>query len=250
MARKPRIDSTSEAVRVVSRAATAIVPPSSVPLEKCDLPFFASVIAEFARSEWTAHQLELAAMLARTMADLNREQQELRDEGSVVKTDKGTPVVNPRKAVVQMHASSILSFRRSLSLHARAQGGEARDVAKRRSGARAIEAGNPLDDELLALQLESLATGGSAARSRSQPDPQTRTAAGSGRVLSDWIRSSPGERNERAMPLRRTLHNLRLAPWSLERLEQSPGDRLVENIRVALTQRLVQARIQLRRTIA
>ena len=30
------------------------------------MPFFASVIDEFARSEWTAHQLEIAAMLART----------------------------------------------------------------------------------------------------------------------------------------------------------------------------------------
>lgn len=114
------------------------------------MPFFLSVIAEFARSEWTAHQLEIAAMLARTMADLNREQQALRVEGSVMATEKGTPVVNPRKTVVQMHASSILSFRRSLSLHARGQGGEARDVAKRRAGARRIEADNPLDDELLA----------------------------------------------------------------------------------------------------
>lgn len=150
MARKARIDSTSEAVRVMAKAATEITPPSNVPLESCDLPFFVSVIAEFARSEWTAHQLEIAAMLARTMADLNREQQMLRTEGSVVSTEKGTPVVNPRKMVVQMHASSLLSFRRSLSLHARAQGGEARDVAKRRSGAKGIESNNPLDDELLA----------------------------------------------------------------------------------------------------
>jgi hypothetical protein len=148
--RKPRIDSASEAVRVMAKAAAPIAPPSNVPLQKCDLPFFASVIAEFARSEWTAHQLELAAMLARTMADLNREQMALRTEGAVCMSEKGTPVVNPRKAVVQMHAASILSFRRSLSLHARAQGGEARDVAKRRSGAKAIEADNPLDDDLLA----------------------------------------------------------------------------------------------------
>jgi hypothetical protein len=124
--RKARIDSASEAVRVMSKAASAIIPPSNVPLDKCDLPFFTNVIAEFARSEWTAFQLELAAMLARTMSDLNREQQALRDEGSVVHTEKGTPVVNPRKAVVQMHASSILSFRRSLSLHARARGRGAR----------------------------------------------------------------------------------------------------------------------------
>jgi hypothetical protein len=118
--RKARIDSASEAVRVMSKAASQITPPPSVPLDKCDLPFFVSVIAEFARSEWTAHQLELAAMLARKMADLNREQMLLREEGAVMTTEKGTPVVNPRKAVVQMHASSILSFRRSLSLHARA----------------------------------------------------------------------------------------------------------------------------------
>lgn len=148
--RKARIDSATEQVRVMAAAAIEIVPPSNVPLESGDLPFFASVIAEFARSEWSAHQLELAAMLARTMADLCREQKALRDEGSVVTTDKGTPVVNPRKAVVQMHASTILSFRRSLALHARAQGGDARDIAKRRAGAKSVEENNPLDDELLA----------------------------------------------------------------------------------------------------
>jgi hypothetical protein len=149
-ARRQRIDSTTAAVGVMASATRAIEPPSNVPLDPGDMGFFASVLAEFARSEWTAHQLELAAMLARTMADLEREQRELRGEGSVVVTEKGTPVVNPRKAVVQMHASSILSFRRSLSLHARAQGGEARDVGKRRAMALGIEADNPLDDELLA----------------------------------------------------------------------------------------------------
>ena len=70
--RRARIDSATEQVRVMSAAAQPIEPPSNVPLEPGDLPFFASVIAEFARSEWTAHQLELAAMLARTMADLER----------------------------------------------------------------------------------------------------------------------------------------------------------------------------------
>ena len=89
-------------------------------------------------------------MLARTMADLTREQALLRSEGGVAYSEKGTPVANPRKSIVQMHASSILSFRRSLSLHARAQAGEARDVAKRRDVAKAIEDDNPLDDDLLA----------------------------------------------------------------------------------------------------
>lgn len=149
--RKGRIDSAAEAVRVVSAARRLIVPPSNVPLEACDLPFFASVIAEFARAEWTAHQLELAAMLARTMADLEREQVLLRQEGAVSETRMGTPVANPRKTIVQMHAGTILSFRRSLALHARAQSGEARDVASRRDTAKRIEnMGQLQDDDLIA----------------------------------------------------------------------------------------------------
>ena len=148
--RKARIDSAAEEVRVMAGSARPIEPPSNVPLDSQDLPFFVNVIAEFARADWTAHQLELAAMLARTLADLESEQRALREEGSVMVTEKGTPVVNPRKAVVQMHASTILSFRRSLSLHARAQGGEARDVAKRRAAAKGMESDNPLDDDLLA----------------------------------------------------------------------------------------------------
>lgn len=150
MTKKHRIDSTAEAVRVARSSQAVVQPPSNVPLDECDVPFFANVIAEFARSEWTAHQLEIAAMLARTMADLEQEQRDLRREGSVMLSERGTPVVNPRKAVVQMHAGSILSFRRSLSLHARAQGGETRDVAKRRAGTKAIESDVEATDDLIA----------------------------------------------------------------------------------------------------
>lgn len=148
--RKARVDSAAEAVRIMAKSTAEINPPVNVPLDAEDIPFFQSVIAEYARSEWSPHQLELAAMLARTMADLTREQQLLRTEGGVAYSEKGMPMANPRKTIVQMHAASILSFRRSLSLHARAQGGEARDVAKRRDAAKEIEGDNPLEDDLLA----------------------------------------------------------------------------------------------------
>jgi hypothetical protein len=150
MTKRQRIDSATAAVQVMAAATRAILPPAHVKLDEQDLPFWSSVIAEFARSEWTAHQLELAAMLARTMADLDREQRDLRTEGSVSMSERGTPVVNPRKAVVQMHAGTILALRRSLSLHARAQKGEGRDVAKRRSAAKEIEGESPLGDDLIA----------------------------------------------------------------------------------------------------
>lgn len=148
--KKNRVDSVAEAVRIASAASEEIQFPENVPLDDGDVPFFKNVIAEYARAEWSAHQLEIAAMLARTMADLVREQDLLRTEGAVSYSEKGTPVANPRKAIVQMHASSILSFRRSLALHARAIQGEARDAAKRREAAKDIEAGATSDDELLA----------------------------------------------------------------------------------------------------
>ena len=136
--RKERIDGQAAAVKVMASATQSIQPPTNVPLEKSDMPFFVNVIDEFARSEWTAHQLELAAMLARTMADLNREQQELRKEGYISVRQNGTTVENPRQRVVKSLTGDLLSLRRSLSLHARARG-EARDVAKRSAIAKEIE---------------------------------------------------------------------------------------------------------------
>lgn len=148
MARKQRIDSNAAAVRVMQGTTRQIQPPSHVPLDDCDWPFFENVIEEFARSDWTEHQIELAAMLARTMATLEQEQRTLRSEGMITVRENGTTVENPRARAVKSLAGDVLSFRRSLSLHARARSGEARDVGKRKDQAKAIEA--ELGDELIA----------------------------------------------------------------------------------------------------
>lgn len=148
MPRKQRIDSNAAAVLVMYGSTLLIDPPSHVPLDDVDLPFFKSVIDQFARSEWTEHQIELAAMLARTMSTLDQEQRTLRIEGYIAVRENGTTVENPRARAVKSLTGDILSFRRSLSLHARAKQGEARDVGKRQNQARAIE--TDLDDDLLA----------------------------------------------------------------------------------------------------
>lgn len=148
--RKQRIDSTTAAVKVMQGATREIAPPAHVPLDDCDWPFWYSVVAEFARSEWTEHQLELAAMLAKDMADAERNRRLVRSEGEVLFTGGGGPKGNPRCNVLVAIGNRILATRRSLSLHARAQGGEARDVGKRRSVAKDIESNNPLDDDLIA----------------------------------------------------------------------------------------------------
>lgn len=152
MVRKMRVDSAEALVATMQAATKEIVPPEHVPLEDDDMPFWHSVIGEFARIEWTDHQLELAAMLARTMADLTREMQDLRTEGSILITEKGTPVVNPRKSIVQMNAATILSFRRSLAMHAIGKTPDSRNIADRRKATKDTEQdldanGNPLQDD-------------------------------------------------------------------------------------------------------
>lgn len=148
MAKKQKITSVTEISKVMQAATKEIVPPACVPLDADDKPFFDAVVAEFARAEWTEHSLQLAANLARMMADLTSEQIALREEGTVVHTEKGTPVINPRKTAVQMYAGSILSIRRSLSLHARAQG-EPREKGKRRGIAKQAEENAKSGDGLI-----------------------------------------------------------------------------------------------------
>lgn len=147
MSRKQRADSVTAAIDAAQ--APQIVPPSNVPLSDQDLPFFASVIAEFARSEWTAHQLELAALLAKKVRLLRDELAKLEAEGFVGATANGTACQNPRLGGVRMLDTSIMATRRSLQIHARAQAGEARDTGKRRGHLLEAESGFS-DDDLLA----------------------------------------------------------------------------------------------------
>jgi hypothetical protein len=139
MARKPRIDSNSEASRIAAKAGQPIHPPPTVSLLPDELLFFANVVDEFGRSEWTAHSLEIAALLARTMCMLEIETRLLREEGSVAHSERGTPVQNPRVSVTKALAGDLLSYRRSLQLHSRAQNGDGRDTAKRRDGVKSVE---------------------------------------------------------------------------------------------------------------
>lgn len=146
MAKRQPVTSATSAVRIMQGAVREINPPSHVPLDDCDWPFWHSVVAEFARSEWTEHQLELAAMLAKDMADAERNRRLVRLEGEVLETGKA----NPRCNVLVAIGNRVLATRRSLSLHARARGGEAEKIGPRRAMAKAIEANNPLHDDLLA----------------------------------------------------------------------------------------------------
>src|SRR3546814_20918018 len=87
--RKQRIDSATAAVKVMQGATREIAPPAQVRISEEDWPFWHSVLAEFARREWTDPQLEMAELLARARDDLEREQDDWRARGSVMHRERG-----------------------------------------------------------------------------------------------------------------------------------------------------------------
>jgi hypothetical protein len=160
--RKPRSDSVAEVTRISQGATQQIVPPLNVPLEERDMSFWHSVLNEYARADWTFHQLELAAMMARTMSNLEEEQRLLRSEGSVIfkeLKDKNGNVYkvlhceNSRARSIQTLMGQVLAMRRSLALHVRGKsGGTNKDAAHQREANKEVERKTKpnKDDELLA----------------------------------------------------------------------------------------------------
>lgn len=146
---KTRIDTATAAVEVMRLASRAIEPPDHAPLHPGALPFWTEIIATKARSEWTPVDLICASDLANAMAQLVENRRKLREEGEVLKNDKGAVRPNPRVAVVHGLHAQVKAARQALSIHGRAMG-EARDVARRRAAAKEIEEGATLDDPLLA----------------------------------------------------------------------------------------------------
>ena len=147
MARE-RTDSKENAAQIMAKSAVPITVPSNVTLSETDIPFYHNVIGEFARSQWTENALEIAAMMARTMHDLDAEQQELREEGYIAVRENGTTAENPRTRIVKKLTFDLLFLRRSLGVNARAQNA-AHVASKKTDIAKAIEADNPLIDGLI-----------------------------------------------------------------------------------------------------
>lgn len=160
MPRKPRSDSTEELLRIAGGAEKQVAPPSHVPMQDMDWPFWHNVVNEYARADWSEHQLELAAMLARSMADLEENQRLLRAEGVVcerqILDSKGDvkkiiSYENVRVRTVNAMMSHVLSMRRSLALHARGKaGGDNRKAGNQRQVGKEVQAQVAKKDRLLA----------------------------------------------------------------------------------------------------
>jgi Phage terminase, small subunit len=124
--------------------------PDHIELIESDLPFWNNIIAEKAKTEWTAHDLEIAAFLAKAMRTMCEEQSELDNEGSVITTAGGNMAQNPRVRIIADLHSRIMKYRQSLCINARGKQGEPRDIIKRRETAKQIEGGIILGDPRMA----------------------------------------------------------------------------------------------------
>lgn len=112
-------------------AGKSIKPPSSVKLNLGEVEFWNAVIAGRPKAEWNDADLITAAQLAKTLAAIEA---------------IGTSDVNAFDKLTRLS----LAMRRSLGLDVRGKDGRASDVANRRAQSFAIEADNPLGDDLLA----------------------------------------------------------------------------------------------------
>ena len=150
--KRNRADSASSAVKAMLNAAQdTIKAPAHVKLRDGDQVFWEGVVRARARDEWTETDLVVAGQLARCLRDIEDEQQALDGEGTVIKNDKGTPVVNPRVSVLEQFARREMALMRTLRMGGRVAGAARDEAPGRKIERQSREIRKELeDDELLA----------------------------------------------------------------------------------------------------
>ena len=151
MTRQKRSDSADYAVEAMRAALDgAIDPPSHVNLREGDRPFWDSIVRARARNKWTDSDYEIAANLARCKADIERLQLEIDREGDIVENQRGTPIVNPRHALLETLSRRAVALSRMLHVHAEATVGHAKDQPKGNAKQREAESVvQSLDNDLI-----------------------------------------------------------------------------------------------------
>ncbi len=148
MAKRNPITSIRNHVDIAQAAGHKIRPPAHVPLEANEILHFDSIIAEKANSEWTRHEIDIAALFAKTLTQLVEQGRLLAIEGSIVTGAAGQPKTNPRVKVEATLAAMVLSYRRTLGIHSTAKMPNAGDHARRNALSREMQDDFDPDDLL------------------------------------------------------------------------------------------------------
>lgn len=102
-----------------------IKPPAHVTLRDGDLPYWTAVVRARAREVWTDADLIHAGNLARCMADIERLQTEIGAEGDVIENARGTPVANPKHALLEVLSRRAIAITRLIGVNPRGQNSQA-----------------------------------------------------------------------------------------------------------------------------
>lgn len=141
-----RSDSSHVQAEIMAMAANGILPPAYCELKIGEMPFWNAIIA--ARVEWTTVDLMHAANLARTLFAIETETASLRNEGSVIMNQRGSPVMNPRFSVLETLSRRSVSISSKIQVHAAATIGESENNRKKNSQKRkSMDALNGIDDD-------------------------------------------------------------------------------------------------------
>lgn len=154
MVKKVHHTNTAHAAINAALAAVAppIEPPGHVRLSEREMVFWPGIIKSRSRDEWSAADLVVAAQLARCQSDIELESEALKSEGSVLRTDKGTPVMNPRHAVMEQLSRREMALMRTLQMGGSAKGQKATFENARKLQRQAEKAKEEMsDDDLLAM---------------------------------------------------------------------------------------------------
>lgn len=150
MTKRKSANSIESRVKAAQNAALGpLEPPAHVRLRDGDRPFWDSIVSARARETWTATDLETAANLARTKADIERVSRELEVEGDVIENARGTAIMNPKHTILEQLSRRAMALSRIVHVHAEATVGRAEQGAKRAGLERAAQADNPHDDGLI-----------------------------------------------------------------------------------------------------
>ncbi|MEH6789659.1 hypothetical protein [Parasphingorhabdus sp.] len=149
MTKRSPITAPSNHVRIAQAAGLKITPPAHIPLDETETLHFDSIIAEKANSEWTAHEIDIAALFAWSLHQLNEQTRLMTTEGTIVIVADGQSKVNPRLKAVSTLFNMVLAYRRTLGIHSVAKMPNAGDRARRNELSREMQDGF-LGDDLIA----------------------------------------------------------------------------------------------------
>jgi hypothetical protein len=124
--RKTRTDSISGQIKAIQASSKGIQPPAHITLRPEDRPFWRSILKARAVDTWNDSDLEVAAELAATRADIKAIRDLIAVQGHVI--DGKVNVLHP---LLEQLVRRQTSLSRVLGVHAAGAVGRGRDLASR-----------------------------------------------------------------------------------------------------------------------